>query len=94
MARRNEGKIALIMILALIAFVIGSAIGITISMEQHENQTNPVNNTTTHVENVTVEMTSNLGNKTNSVSYDYSAGTVDYNNASVGQEYTVNNNYQ
>ena len=39
-------------------------------------------------------MTSNLGNKTNSVNYDYSAGTVDYNNASVGQEYTVNNNYQ
>lgn len=91
MAHRNEGKIALIMILALIAFVIGSAVGITVSIEKHENQTNPVNNTTTHVENVTVEMTSNLGNKTNSVSYDYNADRVDFNqNSSVQQEYTVN----
>lgn len=90
MAHRNEGKIALIMILALIAFVIGSAVGITVSIEKHENQTNPVNNTT-HVENVTVEMTSNLGNKTNSVSYDYNADRVDFNqNSSVQQEYTVN----
>lgn len=89
-AHRNEGKIALIMILALIAFVIGSAVGITVSIEKHENQTNPVNNTT-HVENVTVEMTSNLGNKTNSVSYDYNADRVDFNqNSSVQQEYTVN----
>ena len=89
-AHRNEGKIALIMILALIAFVIGSAVGITVSIEKHENQTNPVNNTT-HVENVTVEMTSNLGNKTNSVSYDYNADRVDFNqNSSVQREYTVN----
>ena len=91
MARRNEGKIALIMILALIAFVIGSAIGITVSIEQHENQTNPENNTTVHVENVTVEMTSNINNKSNSVTYDYVQDNVDYNqNRSVGNEYTVN----
>ena len=52
MTRKNEGKIALIMILALIAFVIGSAIGISVSIGEHENQT--VENNTTHYENVTV----------------------------------------
>jgi uncharacterized protein YneF (UPF0154 family) len=61
MARRNEGIIALLMILILIAFVIGSAIGIFISINEHNNQTNE--NNTTHVENVTVEMTSNLHKK-------------------------------
>lgn len=37
------------------------------------------NNNTTHFENVTVQMTSNLNNKNNSVEYDYVADTVDYN---------------
>ena len=44
------------MILALIAFVVGSAIGIMVSIEQHENATN---NNTSHVENVTVQMVNN-----------------------------------
>ena len=56
MRRRNEGIIALLMILALIAFVVGSAIGIMVSIEQHENATN---NNTSHVENVTVQMVKN-----------------------------------
>lgn len=56
MRRRNEGIIALLMILALIAFVVGSAIGIMVSIEQHENATN---NNTSHVENVTVQMVNN-----------------------------------
>ena len=56
MTRRNEGIIALLMILALIAFVVGSAIGIMVSIEQHENATN---NNTSHVENVTVQMVNN-----------------------------------
>ncbi|MCR5026060.1 MAG: hypothetical protein K6A34_01270 [Methanobrevibacter sp.] len=57
MRRRNEGIIALLMILALIAFVVGSAIGIMVSIEQHENATS--NNNTSHVENVTVQMVNN-----------------------------------
>ena len=78
MTRRNEGKIALIMILALIAFVIGSAIGISVSINEHDNAT-AENNNTTHVENVTVEMTSNLNNKSNTVEFDYEADYVDFN---------------
>ena len=78
MTRRNEGKIALIMILALIAFVVGSAIGISVSMSEQDNAT-AENNNTTHVENVTVEMTSNLNNKNNTVEFDYEADYVDFN---------------
>lgn len=76
MTRKNEGKIALIMILALIAFVIGSAIGISVSIDNQENHT--AENNTTHYENVTVEMTSNLKNKT--VEFDTVQDSVDYNN--------------
>ena len=78
MTRKNEGKIALIMILALIAFVIGSAIGISVSIGEHENQTAGDNNTTRY-ENVTVEMTSNL-NKNKTVELDAVQDSVDYNN--------------
>ncbi len=77
MARRNEGIIAFLMILALVAFVIGSAIGISVSMTKHENQTNS-NNTTVHVENVTQEMTSSHKPPA-TVEYDYDADSVDYN---------------
>ena len=76
MASRNEGIIALLMILILAAFVIGSAIGIFISTSEHDNQTNE--NNTTHVENVTVEMTSNI-HKNKSVEFDYDADLKDYN---------------
>lgn len=76
MARRNEGIIALLMILILIAFVIGSAIGIFISISEHDNKTHE--NNTTHVENVTVEMTSNL-HKNKTVVFDYEADSVDFN---------------
>ncbi len=78
------------MILALIAFVIGSAIGITVSIEEHENLTNPQNNTT-HIENVTLEMTSNVNNHSDDFYYDYDADRVDFNeNYTVEEEYTVN----
>lgn len=77
MARRNEGIIAFLMILALVAFVIGSAIGISVSITEHDNQTNQ-NNTTVHVENVTQEMTSQH-NAPARVEYDYDADSVDFN---------------
>ena len=84
MTRRNEGKIALIMILALIAFVVGSAIGISVSMSEQDNATADINNTT-HVENVTVEMTSNLNNK-QPVEFDYETDYVDYNENYTNQQ--------
>ena len=85
-SRKNEGKLALIMILALIAFVIGSAIGISVSIGEHENQT--VENNTTHYENVTVEMTSNL-NKNKTVVFDQVQDSVDYNNNQTLQDNVV-----
>ena len=78
MARRNEGIIAILMILALIAFIIGSAIGISISLNEHDNQTNQNNNNTTHVENVTSQMLSNNSSMV-PVEYDYDLDGVDYN---------------
>ena len=77
MARRNEGIIAILMVLALIAFIIGSAIGISISLNEHDNQTNQ-NNNTTHVENVTSQMLSNNSSMV-PVEYDYDLDSVDYN---------------
>lgn len=62
------------MVLALIAFVIGSAIGITVSIGEHENATN---NNTTHVENVTSEMMNK--NSSDGVDFDYERDSVDYN---------------
>ena len=73
------------MILALIAFVVGSAIGISVSMSEQDNATADINNTTTHVENVTVEMTSNLNNK-QPVEFDYETDYVDYNENYTNQQ--------
>ena len=87
MTRRNEGKMALIMILALIAFVVGSAMGISVSMNEQNNATADSNNTT-HVENVTVEMTSNLNNK-QPVEFDYETDYVDYNENYTNQQRNI-----
>ena len=86
MARRNEGIIALLMILALVAFVIGSAIGISVSINEHDNQTNE--NNTTHVENVTSEMTSNA-NKPAPVEFDYDQDMIDFNDNSTRLYYNI-----
>jgi hypothetical protein len=83
--RRNEGIIALLMVLALIAFVIGSAIGITVSIEQHENATD---NNTTHVENVTSEMTNKNPND-DGVDFDYEKDSVDYNDNYTREMYNI-----
>lgn len=56
MKQKNDGKIVVLMIIALIAFGIGSGIGISMGLGVDSNHTN----NTTHVKNVTVEMTSNL----------------------------------
>lgn len=87
MSRKNEGVIALLMILILIAFVIGSAIGIFISISEHDNQTNQ--NNTTHYENVTVEMTSNI-HKDKNVVFDEEADSVDFNENKTNFSYKKN----
>lgn len=86
MARKNEGKLALIMILALIAFIVGSAIGVSVSLSQQDNQT--LENNTTHIENVTVEMTTNL-NQEEEISYDYDQDYIDFNDNYTRQMYNL-----
>ena len=72
--KKRSRKTGLLMILVLIAFVIGAGIGVLMSFDNgSDNSTNE-----THVENVTVEMTSNLNNSSKYVSFD-DADSVDYN---------------
>lgn len=85
MNRRNEGIIALLMVLALVAFVVGSAIGITVSIEEHENATN---NNTTHVENVTSEMLNN-NSSDDSVDFDYDKDYIDFNDNYTKDMYNI-----
>ena len=87
MTRRNEGIIALLMVLALIAFVIGSAIGITVSIGEHENATD---NNTSHVENVTSEMT-NKNSSDGGVDFDYERDSVDFNDNYTRGLYNITN---
>lgn len=88
MSGRNEGIIALLMVLALVAFIIGSAIGITISLEEHDNATKN-NNTTLHVENVTEQMTSGVGHNNKTVEFDYVADAVDFNDNYTREMYNL-----
>lgn len=69
----RDGKTVLLMVLILVAFIIGAGIGVLMSFEQQ----NPVEENQTHVENVTVEMTSNLNNTTEVVFEE--ADSVDFN---------------
>ena len=89
MSGRNEGIIALLMVLALVAFIIGSAMGITISLEKHDNATDSNNNTTVHVENVTEEMTRGVGHNNNSVEFDYVQDTLDFNDNTTRELYNL-----
>ena len=77
--KKRSGKSVLIMIIILLAFIVGAGAGIFMSFEAENNATNITNNTTDapHVENVTVEMTSNL-NKSKDVTFDES-DAVDFN---------------
>ncbi len=76
---KPSGKTVLIMIIVLLAFIVGAGAGIFMSFEAGNNATNATNNTTDapHVENVTVEMTSNV-NKSDDMTFDES-DAVDYN---------------
>ena len=61
-----------LMIIALVAFVIGAGIGVSLSFEDNHVDEGP------HFVNVTKEMTSDL-NDTEDVYYDKSADAIDYN---------------
>lgn len=69
----RNGKLVLLMILVLIAFIIGAGSGVLMSFEDF----NDTQENETHVENVTVEMTSNLNNTTEVVFEE--ADSVDFN---------------
>ena len=76
----------LIVILALIAFVAGAGAGVSMALGVfEENSTNE-----THVENVTVQMTSNL-NETSMPVDQYDGRKIDYNNRSDVEQYNLTN---
>jgi len=79
----------IVMIIALVSFVIGAGIGVSLSFDNGSADEGP------HYENVTKEMTSNL-NDTEDVYYDKTTDAVDYNandtsQLSVQSQYTSNN---
>lgn len=72
--KKRSRKTVLLMSLVLIAFVVGAGIGVIMSFDDGtDNNTNE-----THIENVTVEMTSNLNNDSDHVYYD-EGDQVDFN---------------
>lgn len=85
--RKKTNKTLLIMmIVALIAFVVGAGLGVSMSFEDANS-----NNETPEFENVTVEMTSNL-NETEQVYFDPSVDGVDYNNQQNLADLNLTNN--
>lgn len=69
--RKTSGTFILIVVLALIAFVIGAGIGVSLSFDDGSDE-GP------HYENVTSEMTKNI-NSTKEVSFDNEVDNVDFN---------------
>ncbi|WP_407408862.1 hypothetical protein [Methanobrevibacter sp.] len=70
--KKRSRKTVLLMILVLVAFIIGAGIGVMLSFDNGNSGENE-----THVENVTVEMTTHL-NETKEVVFDES-DAVDFN---------------
>lgn len=73
---KRSGKTVIIMIIILLAFIIGAGAGVLMSFEQQNNAT--AGNNTTHIENVTVEMTTHLNESDDEVVFD-EADAVDFN---------------
>ena len=67
MASKNDGTLVVFMIIALIAFCVGAGIGV--SMVISDDGADVANNTT-HIENVTHEMTTNLTDTNDDLAYD------------------------
>lgn len=68
--RKSSGTLMFIVIIALVAFVIGAGIGVSLSFDDG-NDGQP------HFENVTEEMTKNI--TANEVIYDKEVDGIDYN---------------
>ena len=81
---KRNGITVLIMILALVAFVIGAGIGISLNFEDNSQDDGP------HWVNVTEEMTTNL-NDTEPIYYDQQLDAVDYNSNQSLEKYNVTN---
>ena len=71
--RKANKSLVLIMIIALIAFVIGAGIGISLCLDEGSSDEGP------HYKNVTQEMTSNLNHTDDVYTYDYDVDSIDYN---------------
>lgn len=69
--KKRSNKVVFLMILALVAFVIGAGIGVSLSFDNGADE-GP------HYENVTKEMTSDL-NSTEDIYFDKTTDDIDYN---------------
>ena len=72
-----------LMILAIVGFVIGAGIGVSLTFDDGGDDEGP------HIENVTKEMTTNLTDNDNSVIYDKDVDSVDYNSNQDVVEYNL-----
>nr|WP_294998236.1 hypothetical protein [uncultured Methanobrevibacter sp.] len=79
--RKASGGVVLIMIIALVAFVIGAGIGVSLSFDDGSDE-GP------RFENVTEEMTAGL-NETQPISYDKEVDAIDFNE-NVTSQFDVN----
>ena len=82
--RKTSGITLTLMIIALVAFIIGAGIGISLSFEEKAPDEGP------HYENVTDEMTTNL-NDTTPVSFDKGVDDVDFNDNQTASDFNVSN---
>lgn len=78
MSYKNEGKFIVIIIISLVAFTIGAGVGISLGMGNMDPVSNMSNNST-HMENVTEKMTTNLTNNTQDINIDNQTGSGDFN---------------
>lgn len=84
MPPKNDKTMVVFMIIALIAFCIGAGMGVSISIS---GDSDDVANNTTHVENVTQEMTTNLDESDNNDT------VLDTNQSNITYEEDINLNY-
>ena len=71
--KKRSNRTVFLMIMVLLAFVIGAGMGVMLSFESENEDAN----NETHIENVTVEMTTHL-NETEEITFD-EADAVDFN---------------
>lgn len=72
--KKRSRKTVLLMIIVLLAFIVGAGMGVILSFDD----SNSTEANETHIENVTVEMTTNLTNDSGYVYFD-EADHVDFN---------------